>query len=363
MSMLFYGAGNWGKAALKIYNRKEHHGDILEGFVDREKTGEFCGYSVYPVSEIEKKDIRIVITIADSLIVAEAYNTLKRAGFHDIYRFENRESRCGETGDFIRDECTVCNWGDCVLPKVEMHIMDSCNLNCKGCTHFSPLFEKKQPDFETVIRDVRMLKEKIPHIVIFSILGGEPFLNPQIDRYVAEIRKMLPDTYIQIVTNGLLIPRLSAGILECIRENKIVVQISEYKPTHQMIDRITDTLDQYGITYYIQPYQEKQKFVKPLSLSEASRYPHACISERCVNIWNGRITRCPTLMYIRQFNQVFEQSLPEEGALQLSDCPKGFDLLDALQKEVPLCRHCVLCETEWEQCGVHPSVTDFATAE
>jgi len=248
MSMLFYGAGNWGKAALEAYSGRECHGEVLEGFVDSKKTGMFYGYPVYSVSGISNKDVRVVITIADLLIVAEAYNILKRAGINEIYRFEGKADSQGDCGDFIETECTRCDWGDCVLPKVEMHIMDSCNLNCRGCTHFSPLFGKEKPDFAGRIRDVEALKEKIPHIVAFSILGGEPFLNPDIDRYITEIRKLLPDTYIQIVTNGLLIPQLGAGILECIRENEIAVQISEYRPTHQIIDRIRDTLDRYGIS-------------------------------------------------------------------------------------------------------------------
>lgn len=363
MRMLFYGAGNRGKAALDAYKSREDHDEVLEGFIDSRKTGSFHGYPIYSVSEIEKKDICAVITIADLLVVAEAYNILKRAGINEIYRFEERADSQKANGNFLEAECTRCDWGDCVLPRVEMHIMDSCNLNCRGCTHFSPLFEEEKPDFESRMRDVKALKEKIPHIAAFSILGGEPFLNPDIDRYMIQIRQILPDTYIQIVTNGLLIPRLDGRILECIKEHEIAVQISEYRPTHQMIDRITDTLERYGITYYIQPYQEKQKFIRPLSLSETSSYPHACISERCINIWNGRIARCPTLMYVRRFNEAFDQHLPEAGVMRLDDCPGGVELLDALQREVPLCRHCVRCEIEWEQCGRSPSVTDFATAE
>ena len=28
-----------------------------------------------------------------------------------------------------------------MLEKIDIHLTDHCNLNCKGCTHFSPLAE------------------------------------------------------------------------------------------------------------------------------------------------------------------------------------------------------------------------------
>lgn len=363
MKMLFYGAGHCGKEALEVYNSCAYKEENMEGFIDSKKKGNFCGYPVFPVSEVEDKNVNVVITIYDLRIVGEVYNHLKRNGFLHIFWFKRKDKK--KVGaDFLEEECIDCsNWGECVLPKVEMHIADYCNLNCKGCTHFSPIFAKVLPDFEERIKDVKLLKEKIPHVLIFSILGGEPFLNPEIDLYVTEVRKVFPNTFIQIVTNGLLIPKLEGRILECIKENKIAVQISEYKPTHKIIDRIEAKLKEHGVTYYIQAYEAKEMFVKPLSLSEHSRYPQKCISEGCVNIWNGKISKCPTLMYIDQFNEKFNQNLPNEGIMQLEDCPEGFQLLDVLDKEVPLCRHCVYYETEWEQCGVNPSMEDFTNMD
>ena len=77
-----------------------------------------------------------------------------------------------------------------------------------------------------------------PFIKGLSLLGGEPFESSDICKYIVETRRILPNTMIQIVTNGLLIPTLSKDILDAIRENDIVVSISEYKPTHKIIDRI-----------------------------------------------------------------------------------------------------------------------------
>lgn len=363
MDMIFYGAGNLGKEALKKYNQMKSENLILKGFVDNKKTGKYCEYPIFSEVEICEKELVVVITVGSPLIVKEIYSQLNRQKMKHIYWFKNQNGK-KEKNDFLKEECLNLNgWGDCILPKVEMHIADFCNLNCKGCTHFSPIFEKKLPDFETKIYDVKKLKEKIPHVLCFSILGGEPFLNPDICRYIAEIRKIYPDANIDIVTNGLLIPKLSASVLRCILENQVEISISEYKPTHKLIGKIEEKLQEYGVSYHIRPYEEKKKFIKPLSVKEKSIYPNKCLSDGCVNIWNGKIARCPTLMYIEEFNKKFDQNLPSEGILQLDDCPVGYELLEILQKEVPLCRHCVCCEIEWEQCGRNPIVTDFANFE
>lgn len=363
MDMIFYGAGNWGKDAFSKYNQNRTENLILIGFADNKKTGNYCGYPVFSRLEIKEKDAAVVITVGDPLIVQEIYVQLYKMGIRNIYWFKNKSGGKKKEG-FLKDEC-VCfkGVGECILAKVEMHIADHCNLNCRGCTHFSPIFEKKLPDFASRIRDVKKLKEKMPYVLYFSILGGEPFLNPDICLYITEIRKLYPDAVIDIVTNGLLIPGLSDYVLKCILDHQVQISISEYEPTHKMIERIEEKLQQFGISYHIRPYEVKKKFIKPLSLKTDSMYPQKCLSNGCVNIWNGKIARCPTLMYIEEFNKKFDQNLPNEGILQLEDCPAGFELLEILQKEVPLCKHCVCCEIDWESCKKEPVVTDFANFE
>lgn len=360
MDMIFFGAGFFGQQAYQRY-RENHYKNELLGFMDSKKTGKYCDLPILSWEEIDKETAAVVITVESPFVVSEIYYKLKEYGVKHVYWFHNQVYQCAAKDDFLMAEC-ICadDWGDCVLPQAEMHIADYCNLNCKGCTHFSPVFEKKLPDFNTRIADVISLKNKFSNIIYFSILGGEPFLNPDITGYIKEIRRLLPNTYIQIVTNGLLILKLEEEVFSCIRENKITISISEYEPTHKKIDEIEKKLCDHQISYIIRSYDSKQKFNIPLSLSEQSKYPHMCISNGCVNIWNGKIARCPTLMYIEKFNEVFHTDLPTDGIMQMKDCPDGFELLKLLQTRVPLCKHCVECPVTWERCSGTPQLSDFA---
>ena len=361
MDLFFFGAGQYGLAALEKYNQIKSDTVVFKGFIDNKKSGTWGEYPIFNLGDIKYDDCLVVITMENHFAVCDVYSQLKNVGIKKVYWFMNWEY-AEEGAEFLDVQCINCtNWGDAVLPRLEMHIADHCNLNCKGCTHYAPLFEKKLPDRNEVIFGLKMLVEKLSNIAVLSILGGEPFLNPEIQLYIKEIRSILPNTYIQIVTNGLLIPFLGDEVLKCIADNNVLVRISEYKPTVSLRDRIEKKLRQYKITYRIQPYDDKQKFVKPLSLSENSIYPKKCISNGCVNIWNGKIARCPSLMFIEKFNEVFETKLPVQGIMSLETCPSGKKLLDMLNEEVPLCKHCVYNEMDWGQCTGEPQLEDFAT--
>ena len=355
MKIVIYGAGNNGKLVLELLDKYGLKSNVV-GFADSIKKGEYLGLPIRSIDTLEK-DTVFIIAIVNYNVVAAICEKLKKDNFSHIYWFKHPR-KVLMIGSFFEEQCTDCFfWEGCVLEQVEMHIMDACNLNCRGCAHFSPIFDKTIPDFQKRIRDVRCLKEKFDHIIRFYILGGEPFLNPEIGEYAKEIRRILPNTELYIVTNGLLIPQADAQVLEMIRNAKVRVSISEYKPTHEIINDISNRLEEFQILYEIRAYDSKQKFNLPLSLKEHEE-PY-CISNGCITIWNGKIARCPSLMYIHYFNDYFHTQYPEEGILDLNDAPVKAELLQFLKQEVKLCKYCGKSEIEWSVCGKKATLCDF----
>jgi organic radical activating enzyme len=360
--ILIYGAGCNGELALDLLkNNYQTEETEICGFIDKNKSGSYLGYSIFKLDEIEYFNGKIVIAIKNYNVVRTVCDDLKKNGYTNIFWFRNQKSVLNYK-DFFVEQCIDCSeWGETILRHVEMHISDACNLNCRGCAHYSPTFEKELPDIESRLNDVRRLNEKVSHIMQFYILGGEPLLNPQVDEYVREIRKILPTTELYIVTNGLLINKLESETLQTIRENNVWVSISEYPATHDLIGQMKVKLDESHILHEIRPY--KQKFNIPLSLNENSRYPQFCLGNNCVTIWNGKVSRCPRVMYIPHFNSYFGTNLPEEGTLDLADDISGQELVDFLCKEVPHCKHCVKNEVDWKACGKDPKLEDFAVLD
>lgn len=353
----FYGAGNCGKKAITLYEQL-YPNEKIKGFIDKKLCGtEIEGYPVFAIEEIEN-DAVIVICLAGIVDVVSVYLDLRKRGFRNLFYFYRRQSLI-QVKDFWGEACLSCeNWGRAVLPQAEIHVADYCNLNCKGCTHYSPIFEKELPDLNQRLNDIALLANKFSHIVHFYLLGGEPFLNPDICKYIEFSRQCMPDTFLTIVTNGLLIPSIEQEVFDCIRENNCEISISEYEPTHRRIRTITDILDKENVTYSIRKYDSKQVFNKPLAL-DGTKFEKQCISVNCVNVWNGKIARCPSLMYIDVLNQKYGLHLPNQGIMNLKDEVDTMELLKKLNAPVPLCSHCVKNPISWECCGNHAQVSDF----
>ena len=110
-------------------------------------------------------------------------------------------------------------------------------------------------------------------------------------------------------------------------------------------------------------YEKKQIFNRPISVNVHSKYKNLCISDGCIAVSDGKIARCPTLMFIYKFNEVFNENLPEEGIYFLDKVEDGEWLLSELKKEVPLCKHCVKNEMNWSLCGLERKFEDFAVRE
>lgn len=356
-NVIIFGAGKLGKRLVNIFEKCREV--VIEGIADNASVTLDARYPILNVEETKNQGFDVIIAIANPKSVVEVYMQLKSLGYKRIFWYNtNVGERRPEYGNVFLTDCM--DWGECVLPQVEMHVVDCCNLNCRGCTHFSPIFSNRIPDINDRLRDVEKLKTLFSHIAVFNILGGEPLLNPQLNQYICKIRDILPQTHIVLVTNGLLIPRIEEELLACIRDNHVLVSISEYEPTHKIINQITERLQECGITYRLRPFDRKQKFNKPLSLSDNSIYKLKCISDGCVNLYEGKISRCPTLMYINQFNKVFHTDLPDEGIIDLYSVRDGNELLNMLQQKVPLCRHCIENEMPWGRCNKDKCISDFA---
>jgi len=95
-----------------------------------------------------------------------------------------------------------------IIPRLEFYITNVCNLGCSNCNRFNDLkFSGHQlwDDYADIIREWGDYVE-VTHPVI---LGGEPLLNPTINKWIQGIRETWPTgsgksgTHgIQLLTNG-----------------------------------------------------------------------------------------------------------------------------------------------------------------
>ena len=188
------------------------------------------------------RTIEDISRVAAVLPTVEDVDKLDKMGIKkNVYSMSDREEFLEHMEFFA---------GKPVLPYIEMHLNDHCNLNCKGCGHLSNIAPVKFADYDQFAKDIYKLKELFGHINKFRLMGGEPFLNPNLTEFAELVRSENRETDIRIVTNGLNFGSNSAYTLKRLAELDIQLDISSYPPTIERKEYIAASLDQFGVVYH-----------------------------------------------------------------------------------------------------------------
>src|SRR6476620_4922332 len=85
--------------------------------------------------------------------------------------------------------------GQVFPPFLYVSVINSCNLRCQGCwVDVAAKMEAMTPEaFHKLVREAKQMGN-----VFFGIVGGEPFMHPQL----LELLEEFPECYFQIFTNG-----------------------------------------------------------------------------------------------------------------------------------------------------------------
>lgn len=227
------------------------------------------------------------------------------------------------------------------IPYLETNLIDGCNLNCKACSHFAALFRKDEIyPIKTFRRDVRRLSQ-LADVYRFRLLGGEPLLLKNLDEYLKIARDCLPKTWLELVTNGLLIPSLPKKILAAIRENDFIVDISGYQPTMKILDKIKGVLASNGIRGQLAgPIETFNVFMTSHSGNDPVKSRTACYNDVCRFLRDGKIYKCPvdSLSY-RPVEKFGVKTYPRATGIDIY-AQNFSSLLQMLDGNVEMCYWC-----------------------
>jgi MoaA/NifB/PqqE/SkfB family radical SAM enzyme len=228
----------------------------------------------------------------------------------------------------------------------EVHIADHCNLNCKGCDHFSPIADEKYLDIDIFNRDCKRIatltKNKV-HLI--KLLGGEPLLHPQLIDFLDITRKYFPNSHIIILTNGILLLKQSNEFWETCKKNNISIHISKYpiKIDHRAIELLAKTHD---IVLEYAGGQVKEMWRIPFDINGTQDIKFnvkECFRfNKCIFLQDGKLYTCPMIPCIKHFNKYFNQNLEvtEDDYIDIYKARSIDEILTFLCKPVPFCRYC-----------------------
>lgn len=245
-------------------------------------------------------------------------------------------------------------------------IVFHCNLNCAYCGALSPLSD----EYFVNIDNFKKYIERLPQIVPpdkfdrIHIAGGEPLLHPNIIDIVTYTRKSYPTKKIEIITNGLLLNKMSDDFKKCLHDNHINIDISDYKVLNNKEDLIKDYA-KFGISlkfsnkdqFYCFTYDLEGKQDKNQSLE----YCKYC---NCLSLIEDKFYICGTDFFIRRNLGPYLKTeiSSEDSGESIFNSENYYEIISKLINKFPIdsCKFCKfpIREEKWKL-SKEPHIKNF----
>lgn len=345
-SIYVYGAGVACHRLLrKIYSSSLHE---IKGIVvtDNMNGPSTIGkYQVFDVKNTPFRDNDSVIIAVYSNCMSEIVNTLSQIQSKlniSILSDEYINKLGFELDDdfFARTPRTMLRF--------EVHLTEHCNLNCKGCSHFSPLAKPEFVNLDEYTRDIKRLSELFNgEVEYIHLMGGEPLLNPDIERIFDITREAFPVGHLQLVTNGILLLSMKESFWDSCEKNNIEIMPTQY-PINVDYTKIREKAKKHHVFYkaYSGDIKEKTLYSFKLSKFGAERieknFYNCEMANYCINLSHGKLYPCVFPAYVHHLNQYFHTDFivsPLDG-IDIYSAVSGKEILYKLSKPIPFCRYC-----------------------
>jgi len=220
------------------------------------------------------------------------------------------------------------------LRYVEHDIVNHCNLNCSGCTHFSPLAKPWYEDLTDFIKNFSELKNKF-NVKKIRLMGGEPLLHPQVKEFLVACRRIFPYAQIHIVTNAILMQK-DQELIDVINKNAIIVSVTDYGIINNLNERLAG-INRTIVTQRHTMYNMCFKAGGDAAFAYANCIPR--ISE-CNFFQDGKMYPCAQAAKSWIFNENFAVKLPLCEGITVAD-HTAQEILDYVYRTpVDLCGYC-----------------------
>jgi len=236
-----------------------------------------------------------------------------------------------------------------ILRHMIYSILTHCNLNCKGCQHFAPIVEKHFVSPDNISKDLRQLSKITDNtLTLLSIIGGEPLLHPDLIDICSTARKIFPDTKIEIVTNGILLPKQEDAFWISCAENTLEVAVTKY-PINLDFKALEKKAKSFKVTYrYFSDTgtNNKTMYKDPKDLDgkqdPRSSFLNCAVSNNCTILRDGIIYPCAVIANSPYFNKKFgtNMRLDKKDYLDIHAIEDYDTLATFLSRPVPFCRYC-----------------------
>ncbi len=172
-----------------------------------------------------------------------------------------------------------------------------CSLKCAKCNNLMPCY--KEPyhiPAETILKDIDTLLSHTDICIKLELLGGEPFIYPEINKVIEGVKDYKNVMCVAFTTNATVIPsEETLNLIAGLKNKKIV--ISDYGIKTQKVEELMKVCKEHGIPcnrsisrYWADPggTECRNKSIEQLSIE----YDKCYSSRYCRTMLNGKFYAC-----------------------------------------------------------------------
>lgn len=229
---------------------------------------------------------------------------------------------------------------------LEVRAAEHCNLRCKGCSQNSPFMPATFPELSRLERSLAAL-ESVLRADRATVLGGEPLLNPDIDRLLVMLKTSKVFNRVFVTTNGLLLHRMSPDFWRLVD----VVEISVYPATkarlQHTLSRISDAAFEAKVELHLlaSPTFKHLVLSSPIASSALVKelYEACYFKDFCHTLRAERFYKCAPCINIGARLSSDDLVRVADDGIPIDDAPDMLDRLVAyLDSDRPLTA-CAFC--------------------
>ncbi len=172
---------------------------------------------------------------------------------------------------------------------VDLVITERCSMKCRDCCNLMQYYEKpKNADLADLFRMIDDFCALVDEAYEFRVIGGEPFMNKDINFVVDKLAQESKVHRVVIFTNGTIIPRNWRSL----QHPKVTLSITDYGGSE-----LPDAAGENGVKFSVEPPLNWTDCGKigdhNRSLNEQKAIFRACCGKNLATLLHGNLYRCP----------------------------------------------------------------------
>lgn len=244
---------------------------------------------------------------------------------------------------------------------LEVYITNVCNLSCRGCNRFNNYNFKGHQLWANHADEYEIWSQRLD-LTDIHIIGGEPTLNPDLELWAINLRRLWPNSNIMIQTNGTYIKpnfstfwvnyRIGFGIsLHDITTAEHIIQSWQELSSVQF-----NTFMDGFIFHTANIIKHDGHFI--LHNTDKHEAFNQCDMKLDHTMYQGKLYKCPSMALYPEFNNQFKLQLTDEQSRLLSTYqPLASNCTDSLLEEFILTENSSI-----DQCSLCSSSNTWHTA-